>query len=151
MVLSSREGDDDGLVGGGILEAVGVAFQPVVWISLCSLAGTGHGLPAGPGGLIGAVEGIAYLVVVLLALLPKSAKANDDGIGGNKDNDDVARDHASGDAGGSSLTIDVTTLSRITIAMGLLVLASVITGKGCVPNAKPLLDYSAYLPICDPQ
>ena len=66
-----------------MLESVGLVSQPIVWISLYSVATTGHGLPAGPGGSIGAVEGIAYLVVVAMALLPTSVTA-----GGN-DNDDV--------------------------------------------------------------
>jgi hypothetical protein len=44
----------------------------------------------------------------------------------------------------------VTTLSsRITLAFGLLTLIGLIVDQGCVPNAKPILDYSAYLPICN--
>ena len=138
MILSGSEQDDtnnnnnangNGNGGTGVLESVGLVSQPIVWISLYSVATTGHGLPAGPGGSIGAVEGIAYfLVVVAMALLPTSVTA-----GGNDDD------------GGSSLA---RTLSRTSIAVGLLVLAGVAVGKGCVPNAKPILDYSAYLPVC---
>lgn len=123
-----NSGDDmsgSGGDGGGVLESIGLASQPVVWISLYSLATTGHGLPAGPGGAIGAVEGIAYLVVVVLALLP-------------------------GDRERSSI-VDVRNLSRASIALGLVVLAGVAASKGCVPNAKPILDYSAYLPVCGPE
>lgn len=137
VILSGSEQDDtnnnnnangNGNGGTGVLESVGLVSQPIVWISLYSVATTGHGLPAGPGGSIGAVEGIAYLVVVAMALLPTSVTA-----GGNDDD------------GGSSLA---RTLSRTSIAVGLLVLAGVAVGKGYVPNAKPILDYSAYLPVC---
>jgi hypothetical protein len=133
LILNSSEDDTNDGAGGGVLESIGLVSQPVVWISLYFVATTGHGLPAGPGGSIGAAEGIAYLVVVVLALLPASVAANKD------------------DVGGSSLPVDARTLSRITIALGLLVLAGVATGKGCVPNAKPILDYSAYLPVCGPE
>eukprot|EP00535_Pseudo-nitzschia_heimii_P000988 CAMPEP_0197188696 /NCGR_PEP_ID=MMETSP1423-20130617/18307_1 /TAXON_ID=476441 /ORGANISM="Pseudo-nitzschia heimii, Strain UNC1101" /LENGTH=229 /DNA_ID=CAMNT_0042640601 /DNA_START=88 /DNA_END=777 /DNA_ORIENTATION=- len=137
VVRKSSEDDDDDGVGsggtGGLLESTALASQPVVWISLYFLATTGHGLPAGPGGSIGAVEGIAYLVVVGSALLPASLTTPGGGEEGS---------------GSSALPVDVGTLSRATIALGLLVLASVAAGKGCVPNAKPILDYSAYLPVC---
>ena len=129
--------EDDSIVGiggGGVVESIGLVSQPVVWVSLCFLATTGHGLPAGPGGAIGAVEGIAYLVVLGLALVPVSVlPAGEE------------------DSGSSTLPVDARTLSRITIALGLLVLAGVAAGKGCVPNAKPILDYSAYLPVCGPE
>lgn len=121
VILNASENETN--TGSGVLESVGLASQPIVWVSLYSLATTGHGLPAGPGGSIGAVEGLAYLVVVVLALLPT-----------NKDSSSLSR-----------------TLSRASIALGLLVLAGVAAGKGCVPNAKPILDYSAYLPVCGPE
>ena len=133
--ISARTG------GSGVLELVGLVSQPIVWISLYFLATTGHGLPAGPGGSIGAVEGIAYLVVVIV-----SVTANDNEIdlnvdinNGNGNDKDISR---------SSSPVNARTLSRITIALGLLVLAGVAAGKGCVPNAKPILDYSNYLPVC---
>jgi hypothetical protein len=40
--------------------------QPVVWISLYFVVTTGGGLPAGPFGLLGALEGISYLAVVAI-------------------------------------------------------------------------------------
>ena len=128
VILNSSEDDDTNATNNsgnnGILESIGLVSQPIVWISLYFLGTTGHGLPAGPGGSIGAVEGIAYLVVVVLAVLP----------GDN-----------------SSSPLNARTFSRATIALGLLVLAGVAAGKGCVPNAKPILDYSAYLPVCGPE
>jgi len=128
VILNSSEDDDTNATNNsgnnGILESIGLVSQPIVWISLYFLGTTGHGLPAGPGGSIGAVEGIAYLVVVVLAVLP----------GDN-----------------SSSPLNARTFSRATIALGLLVLAGVAASKGCVPNAKPILDYSAYLPVCGPE
>ncbi len=123
IVLKATEDDED-TIGGGVLESIGLVSQPIVWVSLYSLATTGHGLPAGPGGSIGALEGLAYLAVVVLAILPANAETNES----------LAK-----------------TLSRTSIALGLLVLAGVAAGKGCVPNAKPILDYSAYLPVCGPE
>jgi hypothetical protein len=55
-----------------------------------------------------------------------------------------------GDRERSSI-VDVRNLSRASIALGLVVLAGVAASKGCVPNAKPILDYSAYLPVCGPE
>lgn len=133
VILKSSEDDTNTSGSGGVLESIGLVSQPIVWISLYFLATTGHGLPAGPGGSIGATEGIAYLVVVVLALSPVSL------IGGSS---------SSSNNNDGSLSINARTLSRITIVLGLLVLVSVAAGKGCVPNAKPILDYSAYLPIC---
>ena len=47
-----------------IASAAGLLANPVMWVSLYSVATTGGGLPAGPFGLVGLVEGISYLVVV---------------------------------------------------------------------------------------
>ena len=99
------------------LDAVIWAAQPVVWLSLYFVQTTGAGLPAGPLGLVGAVEGLSYVVVLAAAAL------------------------------GSKGTPQK--VSRVTILLGLAVLASLISAQGCVPNAKPLLDYSAYLPVCE--
>ena len=43
---------------------LGLTSQPIMWWSLYTLKTTGCGLPAGPFGLIGAAEGISYLVVI---------------------------------------------------------------------------------------
>ena len=42
-----------------ILGSVGAISQPVVWVSLYFVATTGGGLPAGPFGLLGALEGLS--------------------------------------------------------------------------------------------
>mmetsp|Transcript_8587 Transcript_8587/g.17931 ORF Transcript_8587/g.17931 Transcript_8587/m.17931 type:complete len:202 (+) Transcript_8587:95-700(+) len=121
---SENKNDNDTL---GWLEPVGLACQPVVWVSLYSVATTGGGLPAGPGGSIGAIEGLAYLIVVVLALLPPVGSPG---------------------AENEPSFFNAKYLSRRTIFLGILVLAALAGNKGCVPNAKPILDYSAYLPVC---
>lgn len=54
--------------GGKIIEKVGIAgglvSTPVIGWSLYTLKTTGCGLPPGPGGSIGALEGVSYLAVV---------------------------------------------------------------------------------------
>ncbi|KAG7338347.1 hypothetical protein IV203_028605 [Nitzschia inconspicua] len=100
-----------------ILKVVGIVSQPIVWISLYFVETTGSGLPSGPYGVLGGLEGVSYLVVLGLALL------------------------------GSSSTLK--TISRLTLVVGLIVLASLVAQQGCVPNAKPILDYSDYLPVCN--
>lgn len=46
------------VIGGGLISA------PVIGWSLYTLKTTGCGLPPGPGGSLGALEGVSYLVVV---------------------------------------------------------------------------------------
>ncbi|KAJ6732928.1 hypothetical protein OIU74_004810 [Salix koriyanagi] len=54
--------------GNGIVEKVAIAgglvSTPVIAWSLYTLKTTGCGLPPGPGGSIGALEGVSYLAVV---------------------------------------------------------------------------------------
>ena len=54
--------------GNGIIEKAaivgGLVSTPVIAWSLYTLKTTGCGLPPGPGGSIGALEGVSYLVVV---------------------------------------------------------------------------------------
>jgi len=119
---SEDRDENDSVNGDALVGYVGVACQPVVWASLYLVATTGGGFPAGPGGLLGALEGVSYLAVVAFALVPSST---------------------------SLLSSTATNLSRITIGVGLVVLAGLVADQGCVPNAKPILDYSAYLPICN--
>ncbi|CAL5188011.1 unnamed protein product [Lathyrus oleraceus] len=61
----AKEGSDTNI---GITEkaaiAGGLISSPVIGWSLYTLKTTGCGLPPGPGGSIGALEGISYLVVV---------------------------------------------------------------------------------------
>mmetsp|Transcript_80965 Transcript_80965/g.158954 ORF Transcript_80965/g.158954 Transcript_80965/m.158954 type:complete len:204 (+) Transcript_80965:607-1218(+) len=107
-----------------VLERIGILAQPIVGISLLSVATMGGGLPAGPLGLVGALEGLSYVVVVVLALralvTPNPERTTSQ------------------------------QLSLVTLGLALVVLGLLLTTQGCIPNAKPLLDYSAYVRVCDP-
>lgn len=102
---------------------LGLVSQPVMWWSLYTLKTTGCGLPGGPFGLIGAAEGISYLVVigfVAAALLSKvtSGKGLPAGPGG-----------LLGAAEG---------LSFLTAFAGLAVLGFQLADYGYVPEAVPI-------------
>ncbi|KAG2720027.1 hypothetical protein I3760_02G017100 [Carya illinoinensis] len=62
----AKESSESG--GNGVIEkaaiAGGLVSTPVIGWSLYTLKTTGCGLPPGPGGSIGALEGVSYLVVV---------------------------------------------------------------------------------------
>ena len=53
-----------------------------------------------------------------------------------------------GEEASSSLRAAAVAASRVTVVAGLAVLAALAAERGCVPNARPILDYSAYLPVC---
>ncbi|XP_042490924.1 uncharacterized protein LOC122070787 [Macadamia integrifolia] len=67
VVAMAKESSGSGS-GDGIIEKVaivgGLVSTPVIGWSLYTLKTTGCGLPPGPGGSIGALEGVSYLVVV---------------------------------------------------------------------------------------
>ncbi|KAJ4964323.1 hypothetical protein NE237_024262 [Protea cynaroides] len=67
LVGMAKESSSSGS-GDGIIEKVaivgGLISTPVIGWSLYTLKTTGCGLPPGPGGSIGALEGVSYLVVV---------------------------------------------------------------------------------------
>ena len=113
-----------------VLGALGIACQPIAWISLYFVATTGAGLPAGPFGLLGAVEGLSYLLIV--GLVASS------GVGDKNNGTDTSLSTAQ-------------KLSSFTLLVALLTLLSLIKAQGCIPNAKPILDYSSYLPVCNPE
>uniref|UniRef100_A0A7C8ZEA6 Uncharacterized protein n=1 Tax=Opuntia streptacantha TaxID=393608 RepID=A0A7C8ZEA6_OPUST len=60
---ASDETQDVGIAGKAAI-AGGLIAAPVIGWSLYTLKTTGCGLPPGPGGSIGALEGVSYLVVV---------------------------------------------------------------------------------------
>ncbi|XP_078430400.1 anti-muellerian hormone type-2 receptor [Wolffia australiana] len=61
---SNGEGGADGLQ---LAAAVGgLVANPVIGYSLYTLKTTGCGLPPGPGGLLGGLEGVSYLVVAAI-------------------------------------------------------------------------------------
>ena len=115
------------------LGVAGVSAQPVIWASLYNVATTGGGLPAGPFGLIGLLEGISYLIIVYIvgtALISKVRTGS--GL-------------PSGPYGVLGLAEG---LSFISVTAGLGVLAYVATGQGCIPNAQPIADYSDIVKVC---
>ena len=64
---------------GGFGAAAGLFANPISLCSLYTVASTGSGLPTGPFGLLGALEGISFLVVagiVLAALASKATKGS---------------------------------------------------------------------------
>lgn len=105
------------------VDTVGLVAQPIVWVSLVNVASTRAGLPAGPFGLIGALEGLSYLLVVVLAGATIVRKENT-----------ILRSQQ---------------CSLGTLVLALLVLVKLIVDQGCIPNAKPILDYSDYVRVCD--
>jgi hypothetical protein len=124
-----QHGDEDSPFS-KISSVFGISAQPVVWTSLYYVKTTGAGLPAGPFGLVGALEGVSYLVMV--GLVGSSIYRN------VTSSSDTANKAAIGEK-----------LSYVSLIAGLIILASLVADQGCVPNAKPILDYSNYLPICD--
>ena len=117
-----------------IASAAGLLANPVMWVSLYSVATTGGGLPAGPFGLVGLVEGISYLVVVGFvgaALFKKVTTGS--GL----------------PAGPAGLLGAAEGLSFLSFLAGLGVLALLVGQQNCVPNALPLLDYSDKVNVCD--
>lgn len=64
--MAKQTGDD--VSTNGVPETLAIAggliANPVIGWSLYTLKTTGCGLPPGPGGSIGALEGVSYLVVV---------------------------------------------------------------------------------------
>uniref|UniRef100_A0A7S0VXR2 Uncharacterized protein n=1 Tax=Hemiselmis tepida TaxID=464990 RepID=A0A7S0VXR2_9CRYP len=114
--------------------ATAVGANLVVVASLVSVKSTGHGLPAGPYGLLGALEGVSYLAAVslfassLYTRASSSAPASREGAG-------WLQDVAEG-------------LSYASVLGGLAVLGLLLLDRGCIPNALPILDYSAYVNVC---
>ncbi|KAK3224092.1 hypothetical protein Dsin_011117 [Dipteronia sinensis] len=66
--MAKDESSDDTAAGNGLAEKLAIAggliSTPVIGWSLYTLKTTGCGLPPGPGGSIGALEGVSYLVTV---------------------------------------------------------------------------------------
>ena len=109
----------------------GLGSNAVMWASLYSVATTGGGLPAGPFGVVGLVEGVSYLLVVGLAGAALYSRiSTGSGLG---------RGALLGAAEG---------LSCLSVAAGATVLLLLQANQGCVPNALPLADYSDRVAVC---
>ena len=63
VTIKSSKSDDSSIIN-NIESILGLSVQPIVWISLYFVLTTGSGLPSGPYGIIGAIEGISYLLVL---------------------------------------------------------------------------------------
>lgn len=116
------------------IATAGITAQPIIWASLYFVKTTGAGLPAGPFGFLGALEGVSYLIIL--------------GFVGTS----LYRKIVTGSGmkpGKFGLIGAAEGLSYLSLLAGLFVLASLVADQGCVPNAKPILDYSNYLPICE--
>jgi len=102
---------------------IGLAAQPIMWWSLWTLKTTGCGLPAGPYGVYGALEGVSYLIVAGFVLASIYSKATT----------------GSGlPAGPNGLLGAAEGLSFLTAAAGLAVLGFQVADYGYVPNAVPV-------------
>lgn len=106
----------------GSIAAGGIA-NPVMWWSLATLKSTGCGLPAGPFGLLGALEGVSYLVVVAFVAASVIKKAQT----------------GSGlPAGPAGLLGAAEGLSYLSVAAGLVVLGFQLVDYGFIPEAVPV-------------
>lgn len=101
----------------------GLVANPIMWWSLFTLKTTGCGLPAGPFGLLGAAEGVSYLVVVgfVGAALYKKATTGS-GL----------------PAGPAGLLGAAEGLSFLSVAAGLAVLGFQLADYGYLPEAVPV-------------
>lgn len=103
--------------------ALGLVAAPVVLYSEYVLKTTGCGLPAGPGGALGALEGISYLVVVGIAGVSTYKKVKT-GTGLP--------------AGPAGLLGAVEGLSFLAVLVGAVVVGLTIKDFGSVPEAVPM-------------
>merc|ERR1719215_332794 len=96
-------------------DVVSVSASSVVLYSEWTLSRTGCGLPAGPYGIVGGIEGISYLLVVAVVAQTILFSPNK-----NKE-------------------INVGFISSMTsILIGILVLIGQVTNYGYIPNAVPM-------------
>ena len=102
---------------------LGLAAQPIMWWSLFTLKTTGCGLPAGPYGLYGALEGVSYLIVAgfVMASIYSKFKTGS-GL----------------PAGPGGLLGLAEGLSFLTALAGLAVLGFQVLDYGYIPNAVPV-------------
>lgn len=110
---------------GEVLAAVaGLAATGIVAWSLATLKATGCGLPPGPGGVLGGLEGVSYLTVVGLAVWRLSAR--------------LKSSSGSSPTAGPGLLLGVAEGGAYSaIALGLAVLVLQVSERGFVPSALP--------------
>ena len=114
---TTTEGGMQILVG-----AAGVCLAPVVMWSSATLYQTGCGLPPGPGGILGAIEGVSYLTVVGIAGWSVVTKVKTgDGL----------------PPGPSGLLGGAEGLSYLAILVGIGSLIHQVSARGFIPSALP--------------
>jgi hypothetical protein len=86
------------------------------------------------------MEGVAYLIVVCTAfknlvdvVITNTGRVDGDGLNPVTESD---------------FTIVRTALSTWTLLLSLVVVTKLQADQGCIPNAKPILDYSAIVQVC---
>ena len=131
-----------------ILNNVGLLAQPIVWISLFCVSTTGGGFPEGPYGLVGALEGLSYLTVVGWAAVALWNQYKRRVVAGSCSSSTTTTTTTTATPPPQTPPLSAERLSLFTIGIGLVVLVQLVTDHGCIPNAKPILDYSAYVNVC---
>eukprot|EP00957_Ditylum_brightwellii_P167070 12718756-Ditylum_brightwellii.AAC.1 len=62
--LNSLDNNNETPSSSVLIGTAGLLAQPIVWTSLYFVVTKGGGLPAGPFGLLGLIEGLSYLIIV---------------------------------------------------------------------------------------
>jgi hypothetical protein len=126
---SAAEDDNDGdeRARGSSLElyagALGVVACAVTGFSLFTLKSTGCGLPAGPNGIVGAIEGVSYLgVAALIAASAYAKKTTGKGL----------------PAGPFALLGAAEGVAYLLLLAGVYVGVAQVTEYGYIPNAVPV-------------
>lgn len=115
---------------------IGIIASFVMIYSELVLKSTGCGLPAGPFGIVGAVEGISYLIVLLLGAY-SFFNSVADGSGIFVARDGKGKGLIEKVKGPGGILIVAEGMSFLAIFLGLIVLAMQITNFGYIPNAVP--------------
>lgn len=114
---------------------IGIMIQPLlIWTSLYCVFTTGHGLPPGPFGLLGASEGIAYLYVLSIFAQKFIFTTTTTNTNASTSSDEILKN-----------------ITLVTVVLAILTFLQLFASQGCLPNAKPLFDYSDYVTVCNPE
>ena len=125
VLKNSLGGDNSEPTAGSSISTdaiLGIAASMVVLYSEYTLKTTGCGLPAGPFGIVGAVEGLSYLGVVGICANAVSQYFSDEGDNGS-------------DTGARRIA---TTLGVSAALVGIAVLGFQVIDYGYIPNAVPM-------------
>mmetsp|Transcript_2800 Transcript_2800/g.3907 ORF Transcript_2800/g.3907 Transcript_2800/m.3907 type:complete len:226 (+) Transcript_2800:52-729(+) len=147
LPMSRIQEDDEVNQGGGggglykilntndqtVVGFVGILASVVMLYSENVLKGTGCGLPAGPYGLVGGLEGISYLIVTALGAYSLYANPKS-GSGLFMPRGCIFRRIKS--PGGVLIVAE--SLSYLTILFGIIILFLQVTNYGYIPNAVPM-------------